>query len=169
MLANSPSDILSLTGNNGIQVSANNKTITFELQTSNFINSTSTIAASANSVRLVNEDLISHKLDYVAHNKIIEISNANGEILMDTYSKLSYRTAEYNIQGKNETDIHVGKAILSHNDIDLFFVEPWEMMSNGETRLYVFDARFREDDVDVYLTSLYSGTNFKISRTILPA
>ena len=88
---------------------------------------------------------------------------------MDTYSKLSYRTAEYNIQGKNETDIHVGKAILSHNDIDLFFVEPWEMMSNGETRLYVFDARFREDDVDVYLTSLYSGTNFKISRTILPA
>lgn len=153
VMASSSTDILNLIPGDGINIDSSGKNITIAVKNVNNINT-------------INENLISHTVDYTIHNKIISIENANNNVLMDTFDSVFYRTAEYTIQAKNGSIVHVSKIILTHDDADLFFTEPYELLSQN-IRLYNFDAVFNDGNVEVYLTST-ANTNFKISRSIIP-
>lgn len=166
ILATSSSDILNITSSN-IDITANNKTIELNVQVTDSINSSNNLVASANAVYTVNQNLLSHSEDFELHNKIITIDTANGSIIFDTFSKQKYRTAEYLIQARQNNIIHVSKVIVTHDDSELYYVEPYELLSQF-TRLYDFDATFNGNAVEVHLVS-EANTTFNISRTIIPA
>lgn len=150
-----------------IDISISGNDIILNVKTTNSINSDSTIAASANAVHTINSIITEHKLNESVHQKIITINNAVNITMADSFSSIDYRTCEYTIQGKANNTIHVGKVILTHDDTDLYFTEPYELLT-ANNRLWSFGAFFNNDIVEVYLTTA-SAVNFKISRNIIPS
>lgn len=158
-------DQLGLVSDN-IDINVEGNNIILNVKTSDSINSNSTIAASSNALNIVNNDLISHKFDEAVHTKIIS-ATIQGNILIDSFSGIDYRTSEYMIQGKANNIVHIGKVVLTHDDAELYFTEPYELLT-ANTRLWNFDAVFNDNIVEVYLNTSIE-TNFKISRNIIPA
>jgi len=92
------------------------------------------------------------------------INTTNSEIV-DTFSKIDYRTAKYIVQMTESGNYHSQEVLLVHDDTNVYMTQYAKVTSN--TDLGVVDAEVSGDNVNLLVTPTTANTNIKTVRLFI--
>lgn len=179
LIASSPNDILSISGNGAIIINGDylSDTITIGVQDSSVskkgvvqlydgIDSNSNLlAATANSIKNVENSKL-NKLEFadITSNNISTATNSANQEL-DIFSTSSYRSVKYLVQVTSSTDYQISELNLIHNGTSSFLTEYGLITTNGV--LVNYDTDIDSGNVRLLMSPINNTNTIKIVRTVI--
>ena len=92
-------------------------------------------------------------------------TTSTSQTIVDSFSKLVFRSAKYEMQMTSSSDYHVIELRILHNGTSVYMIQYGEMFTNSS--LGLFDAEINGNDFRLLFTPTNSSTTLKLKRSAI--